>query len=79
MVGCGWGLDKSTTRPADVLASNWDGSASAACDITVTSLHPSLVVEVSMSSGGAARAAEKRKHSEKDAKCKKSLAGGAFP
>ena len=22
-VGCGWGLDKSNTRPADILVSNW--------------------------------------------------------
>ena len=32
-VGCGWGLDKSNTRPADILVSNRDGSASAAFDI----------------------------------------------
>ena len=70
-VGCGWGLDKSNTRPADILVSNWDGSASAAFDISVTSpLNSSLVVEAGMSSGVAARAAEKRKHLHNDAKCK---------
>ena len=43
-VGCGWGLDKSNTRPVDILVSNWDGSASAAFDISVTSpLNSSLV------------------------------------
>ena len=48
-VGCGWGLDKSNTRPADILVSNWDGSASAAFDISVTSpLNSSLVVEAGM-------------------------------
>ena len=77
-VGCGWGLDKSNTRPVDILVSNWDGSASAAFDISVTSpLNSSLVVEAGMSSGVAARAAEKRKHLQNDAKCN-SLAGGAF-
>ena len=35
-VGCGWGLDKSNTRPVDILVSSWDGSASAAFDISVT-------------------------------------------
>ena len=70
-VGCGWGLDKSNTRPADILATNWDGSASSAFDISVTSpLNSSLVVEAGMSSGVAARAAKNRKHSENDAKCK---------
>ena len=66
-----WGLDKSNTRPADILVSNWDGSASAAFDISVTSpLNSSLVVEAGMSSGVVARAAEKRKHLQNDAKCK---------
>ena len=59
------------TRPADILVSNWDGSASAAFDISVTSpLNSSLVVEAGMSSGVAAKAAEKRKHLQNDAKCK---------
>ena len=45
--------------------------ASAAFDISVTSpLSSSLVVEAGMSSGVAARAAEKRKHLQNDAKCK---------
>ena len=70
-VGCGWGLDKSNTRLADILVSSWDGSASAAFDISVTSpLNSLLVVEAVMSSGVAARAAEKRKHLQNDAKCK---------
>ena len=59
-------LDKSNSRPADI-----DGSASAAFDISVTSpLNSSLVVEAGTSSGVAARAAEKRKHLQNDAKCK---------
>ena len=61
----------SNTRPADILVSNWDGSASAAFDISVTSpLNSSLVVEAGMLSRVAARAAEKRKHLQNDAKCK---------
>ena len=63
----GW----TKTRPADILVSNWDVSASEAFDISVTSpLYPSLVVEAVMVSGVATRAAVKRKHSENDAKCK---------
>ena len=34
-VGCGWGLDKSNTRPADILVSNWDDNSTF--DISVTS------------------------------------------
>ena len=67
------GLDKSKTRPADILfnVSNWDGSASAAFNISVTSpINSSLAVEAGMSSGVATRAAEKRKLLENDAKCK---------
>ena len=67
----GGSVDKSNTRPADILVSNWDGSVSAAFDISVTSpLNSSLVVESCMSSGVAARATEKRKHLQNDAKCK---------
>ena len=67
-VAGGW---TNHTRPADILASNWDGSASAAFGISVTSpLNSSLVVEAGMSSDVAARAAEKRKHLQNDAKCK---------
>ena len=54
-VGCGWELDKSKTRPADILVSKWDGNASGAFDICVTSpLNSSSVVEAGMSSGVAA-------------------------
>ena len=66
------GLDKSNTRSADIhLSLQLGWSAFAALDISVTSpLNLSSVVEVGMSSGVAARAAEKRKHLQNDAKCK---------
>ena len=51
--------------------SNWDGNASAAFDIFVTSpLNSSTVVEAGMTSSVAVRAEEQRKHSENDGRCK---------
>ncbi|KAL5505639.1 hypothetical protein EMCRGX_G007103 [Ephydatia muelleri] len=62
--------DKALTRPADILVSNPNGSASAAYDITVTSpLNPSIILEAGVSASTAAKAAEVRKHSKYDVKC----------
>ena len=61
-VGRGWGQDCSRTHPVDILVTNWDNGISAAFDVTVTSpLISSVVMEVGMYSGVAARAAEFRK------------------
>ncbi|KAL5464081.1 hypothetical protein EMCRGX_G033041 [Ephydatia muelleri] len=61
-VGRGWGQDCSRTHPVDILFTNWDNGISAAFDVTVTSpLISSVVMEVGMYSGVAARAAEFRK------------------
>ena len=69
-IGSGWGQDCPRTRPADILATNWDNGISAAFDVTVTSqLNSSVVMEAGMYSGVAARVAEFRKHSENDTKC----------
>ena len=55
----------------NILVSNLDGSPSVAFDINMTSpLNSSLVMEAGISSGVAARAAEKRKHLENNAPCK---------
>ena len=68
--GSGLGKDKALTCPADVLISNPSGSASAAYNITVTSpVNPSIILEVGVSAGSAAKAAELRKHSKYDVKC----------
>ena len=68
--GGGLGKDNALTSPADILVSNPSGSASAAYDITVTSLlNPSTILEAGVSAGTAAKAAEVRKHSKYDAKC----------
>ena len=69
-VGRGWGQDCSRTHPVDILVTNWDNGISAAFEVTVTSpLNSSVIMEVGMYSGVAARAAEFRKHSENDTKC----------
>ena len=48
--GGGLGKDKALTHPADVLVSNYSGSASAAYYITVTSpLNPSIILEAGVS------------------------------
>ena len=68
-VGSGWGQESSRTRPADILATNWDNGISAAFDATVTSLlNSSIIMEVDMYSGVAARAAEFSKHTQNDTK-----------
>ena len=70
--GSSWGIDKSRSRPADILVANWDRGLSAAFDVSVTSpLNPSLIVEAGTSSGVAARAAEEQKHENNDEKCSK--------
>ena len=69
-VGSGWGQESSRTRLADILVTNWDNGISAAFDVTVTSpLNSSIIMEVGMYSGVAARAAKFRKHTQNDTKC----------
>ena len=67
--GSGLGRDLLHTRLADILASNWLCGKPAVFDFSVTSpLNPSLL-EVGLTAGSAAVAAELRKHSANDAKC----------
>eukprot|EP00731_Ephydatia_muelleri_P010053 Em0005g639a len=69
-MGCGAGYTNSQSRPADVLVPNWDLGKPAAFDLSVTSmLHPSVLLEASMTAGSAALVAENRKHKYNDRKC----------
>ena len=55
---------------ADIFVTNCDNDISAAFDVTVTSLlNSSVIMELGMYPGDAARAAEFRKHSDNDTKC----------
>ncbi|KAL5474737.1 hypothetical protein EMCRGX_G026729 [Ephydatia muelleri] len=68
--GSSWSIEKPKSRPADILVANWDRGFSAAFDVSVTSpLNPLHIVEVGISPGAAAKATEKRKHRNNDAKC----------
>ena len=68
--GSGLTPDHSRTRPADILALDWDRGRHAAFDVTVTSsLSVSILPEVSMSVGAAALEAEVQKHRANDPKC----------
>ena len=68
--GSGLTPDHSRTRPADILALDWDKGRHAAFDVTVTSpLSVSILPESSMSVGAAALEAEGRKHRANDPKC----------
>ena len=69
-VGSGLCQESSRTHPADILVTNWDNGISAAFDVTVTSpLNSSIIMEVGMYTGVAARAAEFGKHIQNDTKC----------
>ena len=66
---CGAGSD-SQSRPADVLAPNWDLGKPAAFDLSITStLQSSVLLEASVTAGSAALLAENRKHNSSDKKC----------
>ena len=68
--GSGLTPDDSRTRPADILALDWDRGRHAAFDVTVTSsLSVSILPEASMSVGAAALEAEVQKHRANDPKC----------
>ena len=68
--GSSLGSDGLRTRQADILVTTWGINGSAVFDVTVTSpLNSSIVFEAGVTAGVAARAAEKRKHEENDAKC----------
>eukprot|EP00731_Ephydatia_muelleri_P022151 Em0014g742a len=68
--GSSWSIEKPKSRPADILVANWDRGFSAAFDVSVTSpLNPLHIVEAGISPGAAAKATEKRKHRNNDAKC----------
>ena len=68
--GSGLTPDHSRTRPADILALDWDRGRHAAFDVTVTSpLSVSILPEASMSVGAAALEAEVQKHGANDPKC----------
>ena len=60
----------SHTRPADLLVPNWVLGKPAAFDLSVTSLlNPTIILEVIVTTGAAARTTEQRKHCSNDAKC----------
>ena len=66
-MGCGAGYTNSQSHPADVLVPNWDLGKPAAFDLSVTStLHPSVLLEASMTAGSAALVAKNRKHKYND-------------
>ena len=68
-VWSGAGYTNSQSRPADILVPNWDLGKPAAFDLSVTStLHPSVLLEASMTAGSAALVAESRKHKYNDKK-----------
>ena len=69
-MGSEWGLEKSRTRPADVLIPNWSLGKPVALDLTVTSpLNAEIISKASVTAGSAAYAAEQRKHVANDPKC----------
>ena len=69
-VGSGFRHDKRNTRLADVLVANWSLGKPAAFDLTITSLlNPSVLSEVGVTAGNAAKVAECRKHDMNDPKC----------
>ena len=60
----------SHNRPADLLVPNWILGKQAAFDLSVTSpLHPTIILEASVTTGAAAQTTEQRKHCSNDAKC----------
>ena len=70
VVGCGLGVDKRHSRPADIRVQNWIIGKPAAFDFTVTSpLNLTTLTEAGVTRGSAAMAAEVRKHGVNDCKC----------
>ena len=68
-VGSGLGHDERRTRPADVLAPNWDLGKPAAFDFTVASpLNQSIPNEACVTAGSSARVSEQRKHASNNVK-----------
>ena len=62
-------MTSNQTHPADILVLNWLGCKPAAFDLTVPSpLHSSTLLEVGVTRGLAASAAEVRKHVDNNAK-----------
>ena len=71
-MGCGAGYTNSQSRPADVLVPNWVLGKPAAFDLSITStLHPSVLLEASMTAGSAALVAKNRKHKYNVMNCEK--------
>eukprot|EP00731_Ephydatia_muelleri_P021595 Em0014g186a len=69
-IGCGLGVNKRHSRPADILVQNWIIGKPAAFDFTVTSpLNLTTLTEAGVTRGSAAMAAEVRKHGANDLKC----------
>ena len=64
--GNGLGSDGLRTRLADILVTTRGSKGSAAFEVPLNS---SAVIEAEVTAGGAARAAEMRKHEKNDAKC----------
>ena len=68
--GSGLGHEEHRTWPADILIPHWDLGKPAALDLAVTSmLNSSTSMEIGVTSGSAALAAEVHKHNSNDAKC----------
>ena len=60
----------SHTHPADLLVPNWVLGKPAAFDLSVISLlNPTILLEVSVTTGVAAWMTEQRKHCSNDGKC----------
>ena len=66
--GAGLGHERRHTRPADILIPSW--SKPAAIDVSITSpLKSSILSEVGVAAGAAARQTEERKHTSNDPIC----------
>ena len=62
--------DLRQTRPADVLAVDWERGRPSAWDVTVASpLTPTVLNEAGMTAAAAAATSEQRKHNANDPKC----------
>ena len=63
-------LNHNHTCPADILVPNWVLGKPAAFDLSVASLlNPTIILEVSVTTGAAAQTTEQRKHCSNDANC----------
>ena len=73
-VGCGLGVDKRHSSPADILVQNWMIGKPAAFNLTVASpLNPTILPEAGATSGPAVMEAEVRKHCANVLKCSELL------